>query len=177
MKLFVALALSITPIICFGTDLSELASHAKDPFIVADKHEGTITVHYPDTKNTVISPALFGKVKADKINHAKLDVVNGFSHITPSGTYKIKKQYSEYLHTSILTFIEGKDKILAIHPVWLGMPSQQRLQRLFTKTPKDNRITDGCINVPSAFFYSVLNALPDDTILYILTEDDTLIYL
>jgi len=141
----------------------------KSPYIVADKKNGTMTVFYP-TGQKVISPALYGTRKVDELDTTIFNTDQPSPRVTPSGTYKIKKAYSEYLHSQVLVFIDGTKTMLAIHPVWLEIPSQNRLHRLYSETPDDNRITNGCINVLPDFFYGVLNTLPDSTTLYILPE-------
>ncbi len=45
---------------------------------------------------------------------------------------------------------------ISLHPVPTGKPQERRLQRLRSPSPQDNRITYGCINVPAAFYASVV---------------------
>jgi len=56
-------------------------------------------------------------------------------------------------------------------------PKEHRLARLQSPTPKDNRITFGCINVPAAFFQDLV--LPSFSgpggMVYILPEKKFLI--
>ena len=140
------------------------------PIITADKTNGTISVYWPDSQKTIVEPALFGKIKSNELNLASYDVPGKLTGITPAGSFPVKKMVSWRLNENILTFIEGKSTIVAIHPLWNGNPDQHRIQRLKSITPDDNRITQGCINVDATFFYSVLDNLPDGTILNILPE-------
>jgi hypothetical protein len=51
-------------------------------------------------------------------------------------------------------------------------PKERRLHRLATATPKDNRISYGCINVPVAFYETVVGPAFTGTegIVYVLPE-------
>lgn len=164
-QVILTIALLFYSILSYGVALNA----ATDPYIVADKTNGTMTVIYPSGEQ-VVSPALYGSREIDELDISIFNTDQPAPKITPAGTFKIKKIYSQHLRTSALTFIEGTKTVLAIHPVWMGIPSQNRLHRLYSETPDDNRITNGCINVLSDFFYGVLNTLPDGTKLYILPE-------
>ena len=49
------------------------------------------------------------------------------------------------------------DAAVSMHRVITSNPAERRLQRLASPTPKDNRISYGCINLPAAFFDKVLS--------------------
>lgn len=44
------------------------------------------------------------------------------------------------------------DAAVSMHRVRANDPLERRLQRLASPTPRDNRISYGCINVPAAFY-------------------------
>ena len=46
------------------------------------------------------------------------------------------------------------DTSVSLHRVVKGHPSERRAERLAAPTPKDNRISYGCINVPVEFYES-----------------------
>jgi hypothetical protein len=140
------------------------------PTITADKTKGIITVYWPDSGKELSTPALFGKVKSNTLNMDNYDYPNKFDNITPAGTFTVTKMVSWRLNENMLVFIKGKNSYAAIHPVWNGNPDQNRMKRLQSTTPDDNRITGGCINVDPVFYYSVLDYLPDGTTLTILPE-------
>jgi hypothetical protein len=143
------------------------------PIVIADKRAGIITIVDPNTGKKEIGYALFGKHKYDTLDLSLLDdPTKAMPSITPAGIFKMKKMFSWHLNQNIIAFIIGTDKILAIHPVWTGNKNQQRVQRLQSPTPNDNRITNGCINVDPVFFETVLNKIPNDTLLIILSEKD-----
>jgi hypothetical protein len=64
------------------------------------------------------------------------------------------------------------DSALALHRVVTNVPAERRLQRLASKVATERRITYGCINVPAAFFDSVVEPTFDGSrgIVYILPE-------
>jgi hypothetical protein len=143
---------------------------AADPVITADKRNATISVYYPDTNKTITQPALFGKVKSDVLNMDNYNRSVPFNNITPAGTFKIEKIMSWHLNEPMLVFIRGKSSVGAIHPLWMKNPKQERVKRLNGNDPNQRRITGGCINVDSNFFYNVLNNVPEGTTLTILPE-------
>ena len=152
-------------------NLVGLVAHADElPTLTVDKLAGTISVYYPDTKKTITQPVLIGKVKSNKLNMATYDNPGPFDNITPAGIFKITKMFSWKLNEPMAVFINGRSSVSAIHPLWMGNPDQKRVQRLKSLTPDDNRITGGCINVDSKFFYNTINTLPDGVELKILPE-------
>ena len=64
------------------------------------------------------------------------------------------------------------DAAVAIHRVITTKPEERRLQRLATRTPLDNRISYGCINVPARFYEKVVSPAftGTDGIVYVLPE-------
>lgn len=172
-KVLIFLVLLVSVSACCAEEVFAIAPDIKlatPPTITADKVNGTISVYWPDTQKTIVQPALFGKVKSNELNLTSYDIPGKLTGITPAGSFPVKKMVSWRLNENMLAFIEGKSTIMAIHPLWTGNPDQHRIQRLKSSTPDDNRITQGCINVDATFFYSVLDNLPDGTILTILPE-------
>lgn len=144
--------------------------YAATPTVTADKKAGTITVYYPDTQTQLTQPALFGKVISNELNKKNYDLPGKFDGITPAGTFPLTKIYSWQLNEDMLVYIRGKSSVGAIHPLWMKNPRQQRVERLRSPSPDDNRVTGGCINVDRDFFYNVLTKLPQGTTLTILSE-------
>ena len=68
---------------------------------------------------------------------------------TPVGEYQLQQRFVEApgYGGDVLQFKEEELEIFAIHRVWLGRPSEKRLERLKNPNPKARRITKGCINV------------------------------
>lgn len=164
------------------TDLSQqvkdTASHVvqtKDnggkPFIVADKMSGNITLFDASGKVLTTAPALFGRELGDNLNSAE-------QRVTPAGRFEL--DYSEASDTKLygshlqrlrgtkMTGADGVEYVWAIHRV-INQKGENRLNRLNSKTASDNRISNGCINVPAEFFNKHLNQ-QFDGVLYVLPE-------
>lgn len=145
----------------------------KESVIIADKKNGKLYVYYSPTNLLTSAPALFGKTISDTFDVQYYNVGTP-KPITPAGTFKTHKFISTRLHEPVTAIIEGTASLLSIHPVWLGNPEQRRVNRLYTNTAKDNRITNGCINVYPDFYYNVINHIPDGTKVIVLSEQDEL---
>lgn len=126
--------------------------------VIIDKKQSTLSVQESDVNLTV--PILLGANLGDGFDNKQ----------TPKGEFSLKKAFSSRLNEEILMFFETESMVLAIHPIWMGNPSQRRVKRLLSPNPNDNRITNGCINVDPDFFYKHLYNLPDNTKLIIKSD-------
>ena len=150
--------------------------HKGKSFVVADKAKGVIHVVSPDGKVLNTQNALFGKGKGNS-------AVTGN---TPSGRFALKKTDTKTLtkadqkafgdsvldladpHTGrAITAEDGL--IFAMHRV---MNTPQRHKALNTATANDNYITNGCINIPTAFYDTAVDGL-DGAMVYILDMPQT----
>jgi hypothetical protein len=61
---------------------------------------------------------------------------------------------------------------VALHRVITTNPREHRLQRLASPSPRDRRISYGCINVPAAFYDTVIDPAfaASNGVVYILPE-------
>ena len=64
------------------------------------------------------------------------------------------------------------DASISLHAVVKGTPEEHRAERLKSVTAEDNRISFGCINVPEAFYATVVSPTFTNTkgIVYVLPE-------
>ena len=150
--------------------------HKGKSFVVADKAKGVIHVVSPDGKVLNTQNALFGRGKGNS-------AVTGN---TPSGRFALKKTDTKTLtkadqkafgdsvldladpHTGrAITAEDGL--IFAMHRV---MNTPQRHKALNTATANDNYITNGCINIPTAFYDTAVDGL-DGAMVYILDMPQT----
>lgn len=162
MKLLIMLLMSFN---VFAVPLSTLIN-PEESQIIANKANGEIYVYNAETRELKIAPALFGKTYSDVLS-------SNTATITPAGEYKTTKMYSTHLGTDITSLLKIGDSFLAIHPVYTGKPKQKRLERLASSDPSKKRITNGCINVPKAFYYDTINKLKNGTTVKVLMENET----
>lgn len=116
-------------------------------FIVADKPMGAIHFFNADGSLLVQDTALYGAGIGDKIGQTP--------KVTPAGTYTLQAVNDpEYTGGTILHLTETNDgaAVIAVHPVWLGEPSQKRTERLNSLGISDKRVSYGCINTKEATF-------------------------
>jgi hypothetical protein len=155
--------------------LTTIVGESNQPVIVIDKQLASISVYQPSVNTVVKSPVLLGKVKSDVLDMNSLKKGAKANNITPAGDFVIKKANSSQLKSPVLVFVKGQNAVIAVHPVWLGNPKQKRLDRLNSSSVDDNRITSGCVNILADYFYSVLNLVPNNTRLVVLSENDYLV--
>ena len=153
--------------------VKDTASHvvqAKDndgkPFIVADKMSGNITLFDANGKVLTTAPALYGSEVGDTLQ--------GTNRQTPAGRFTLtySKDDKSLGDMQVLDGVSMQDGntnyVWAIHRV-ITPKGENRLNRLNSKTASDNRISNGCINVPAEFFNKHLNQ-QFDGVLYVLPE-------
>ncbi|NEX91948.1 hypothetical protein [Caulobacter sp. 17J65-9] len=146
------------------------------PFVVIDKIETEVFVFDPEGRMTGLAPVLIGLAHGDDstpgVGDRELSNIRPEERTTPAGRF-------------VAAFGKGPGKedvlwvdyetAISMHPlrqVTLVDPRERRLSRLNSPTPKDNRITFGCINVPDAFFDEVIRPAFTGTkgVVYILPE-------
>ena len=128
------------------------------PFVIVDKMDAKVFVFDADGRLRGAAPALLGLVRGDDsipgIGDLKLSDMRPEERTTPAGRFVAFLGYN----------FHGKDVLwvdyglsVSLHRVVTGKPSENRLQRLATPTPLDNRISYGCINVPAKFYDNVVS--------------------
>jgi len=148
------------------------------PFIVIDKDAAEVLLFDHQGLLLGATPALLGIAHGDDatpgVGDKELNEIGPAEKTTPAGRFKAligpAKGNKQVLWVDFNTSV-------ALHPVITTNPKEHRLQRLQSPTPKDNRITFGCINVPAAFFQDLV--LPSFSgpggMVYILPEKKFLI--
>ena len=143
------------------------------PFIIVDKVEAKVLVFDPDGRLLGASPALLGLARGDDsvpgIGERKMaDILPG-ERTTPAGRFAA--EMGRNAGGEDILWVDY-DNAVSMHRVRATNPAERRLQRLATRTPKDNRISYGCINLPAAFYDRVVKPAfePHDGIVYVLPE-------
>jgi hypothetical protein len=143
------------------------------PFVIIDKVAAEVFVFGADGQLRGAAPALLGLARGDRSTPFVGD--RELSHIRPKERTTPAGRFDAFVGPAW-----GGTKVLwvdyaaaiSLHPVIIGNPKDHRLRRLQTPTPKDNRITFGCINVPAAFYERVVRPAFTRTkgVFYILPE-------
>jgi uncharacterized protein YkwD len=128
-----------------------------------------------DLTGTMVAtaPVLLGLARGDDspagIGDRALADIGPEDRITPSGRFAA--QLGENLGGKTVLWVDY-DAAISLHAVVTGRISEQRQARLDSPTPSDNRISYGCINVPEAFFTTVIQPLFKDApgMVYVLPE-------
>jgi hypothetical protein len=127
--------------------------NAGRPFIVIDKRDAHLWLFDSQGRAVADSPVLLGQARGDDtvpgIGDRPLAEVLPHERTTPAGRFTAELGRNG----------EGEDVIwvdyeaaVSLHRVRARVAAEQRLQRLASPTPDDNRVSWGCINVPVAFF-------------------------
>ena len=150
-----------------GPEALEVANHALrteggKAFMVVDKTNAMMYAF--DGKGNLVgkSPVLTGISRGDALSKdfgiKSVDDLAVGERVTPSGRFDINKVPSEdYGEALNLAQTNRPLAVIAVHRTYLGTPSERRTERLNTSTPEDNRISYGCINVPSKFYDGILS--------------------
>jgi hypothetical protein len=143
------------------------------PFALIDKKNAKIFVFNAEGQPVASGPILLGITKRDHLDpntmYASNDELAVDNRVTPAGRFQVKN--GRDLHRKELLWFDYSNA-LALHTV-IKVPGQQRAMRLRSETPKDNRITWGCINVSVPLYSTVISPLfkPGGGIIYVIPEE------
>jgi hypothetical protein len=161
-------------------EASQIAGSLGDTtFLMIDKARGRIIL-FEDGQPVFAGPALTGQSTADEMPKneltEKFDNLNAPStKITPAGRYSVQRGFDPEVGGPLFDVheIRGKDWGIAIHQLYLGIPSEHRDVRILSSSPEDKHITYGCINIQTASMQVLLHELPEKRMipLYILPQD------
>ncbi len=160
----------------------ELADKNGDSnFLMVDKALGKIIL-FENHEPIYSGAALTGESTADRLPPdvlaKKFSMLSSLEDkVTPAGRFTVTRDRDKILGTVLnINEIRGKDWGIAIHPVYLGIPSENRGARLRSQDDQDKHITYGCINVDRDTFRFLMRYLPGRQAmpLYILPQDVTM---
>lgn len=143
------------------------------PFVIIDKIDARVFVFHQDGRIRGASPALLGLARGDDavagIGDRKLSSIRPEERTTPAGRFLASLGLN--FHNKEILWVDYAGAV-SMHPVVRGKPAERRAERLATPTPRDNRISFGCINVPARFFNSVVRPAFTRTygVVYVLPE-------
>jgi hypothetical protein len=143
------------------------------PFVIIDKTNARVFVFDAGGRIRGAAPALLGLARGDHsvpgIGERELSAIPPEDRTTPAGRFVAALGRSSRGEDVLWVDYEGA---VSLHRVINSDPKERRLHRLATPTPKDNRISYGCINVPVAFYETVVSPTFTGTegIVYVLPE-------
>lgn len=127
--------------------------HNGRPFAILDKRQAKVFVFHPDGKLAGATPVLLGYAAGDDsvagIGLRPIAEVKPNERTTPAGRF-VAQPGRNTSHEDVLWV--DYEAAVSMHRVRATNPAERRLERLATPSPKDNRISFGCINMPVRFF-------------------------
>jgi hypothetical protein len=143
------------------------------PFAILDKKDARVFVFHPDGRLRGAAPALLGIGRGDTalpgIGAKALREIAPGDRVTQAGRFVSDLGVDSHGEDVLWLDYEGG---LAMHRVITSNKKERRAERLATPTPADNRISFGCINLPTKFYEDVVAPAFTGTkgIVYVLPE-------
>jgi hypothetical protein len=149
-------AVSDTVIELAGWIVATRDNHRR-PFAIIDKRAAQIFVFGGDGHLRGAAPGLFGSAIGDHtvagIADRELRDIPAADRTTPAGRFV--GGFGPSIGGGRTLWVDYESAV-SIHPV-MGPAAERRAERLASPSPRDNRISHGCINVSAAFFESVVS--------------------
>ena len=146
------------------------------PFVIIDKKAAHMYVFDGWGRLWNHSPVLVGKAVGDDVapgvGRKRLAQLKPHEKTTPAGRFEARTGKDS--HGANVVWIDY-DAALSMHATASVSASERRAERMATPTPSDNRISNGCINVPPKFFRDVLwpTVRKAGAVVYVLPETRT----
>ncbi len=142
------------------------------PFLLIDKVNAQVFAFNPAGQLQGATPALLGMARGDRLlapNSATMEQMPPQVRITPAGRFVSRLAIDS--HGKELLVLDY-DASISLHAVLKGTPEERRAERLKSATSQDNRISYGCINVPAAFYTTIVSPAFTHTkgVVYVLPE-------
>lgn len=143
------------------------------PFVIVDKTDARVYVFDSEGQIRGAAPALLGLTRGDTtvpgIGEREYSDMPPETRTTPAGRFVAALGMSTRGEDVLWVDYEAA---VSLHRVVTTRPKDRRLERLATPTPRDNRISYGCINVPKRFYEKVVSPAfkGTDGIVYVLPE-------
>jgi len=150
--------------------------HKAMSFVVIDKKDAKVYLFNPRGELQAATPALLGSAFGDHtvpgIGDKPLSLVLPEERTTPAGRFVAEPGMN--LNGEDIVWVDY-DAAVSMHRVRPLVKAEQRLERLASETPDDNRISFGCINLPVSFYETELSPTVKRTgaIVYVLPETRT----
>lgn len=157
--------------------IADWVAHSGDnrglPFVIIDKAKARVFVFDAGGGLRGAAPALLGAARGDDsvpgIGQRQMSLIRPHERTTPAGRFVA--EHGRNLQGEDIVWVDY-DSAVSLHRVRANDPRERRLERLASPTPADNRITYGCVNVPVAFYETVVRPAFHGTkgVVYVLPE-------
>lgn len=131
----------------------QTGDHQGRPFVIVDKPRARVIVFDAEGRMKASSPVLLGAARGDDsvpgIGERKIADILPHERTTPAGRFVGER--GRNTQGEDIVWVDY-DAAVSMHRVRATNPKERRLQRLASRSVKDNRISYGCINVPAAFY-------------------------
>ena len=147
--------------------------HKDMSFVIVDKKDAKVYVFNRAGQIKDASVALLGSAHGDDsvpgIGDKPLTQVLPEEKTTPAGRFVAELGMNTKGEDIVWV---DYDAAVSMHRVRAKVESEQRLERLASPTPEDNRISFGCINLPPEFYENTLKPTVQagGTVIYVLPE-------
>lgn len=151
-------------------------NHGSRAFVIVDKKDARVYVFGADGRLRDSAPALLGAAHGDDsvpgIGDKPLSEVKPEEKTTPAGRFVAQPGLNANHEDVVWVDYSAAVSMHRIRPM---SPDERRLERLATRVIDDNRISNGCINLPVSFYEGVLSPAVKQTgaIVYVLPEVKT----
>lgn len=145
------------------------------PFALIDKTAAQLHLFNAHGALLASSPVLLGLAQGDYsvpgIGERKLSDILAHERTTPAGRFV--SEPGENLQDHDIVWIDY-DSAVSLHRVRSTSSAERRLQRLASATASDNRISYGCVNVPTAFYNRYVSPYwgQQSGVIYVLPESE-----
>jgi hypothetical protein len=150
-----------------------VGDHQRKPFVILDKKGAHVYVFDATGRLQADTPALLGFAVGDDsapgIGSKPIADVLPEERTTPAGRFAA--EMGTNMRGEDVVWVDY-DAAVSMHRVLTTNPAERRLERLATPTVEDNRVSYGCINLPTAFYEQVLapTVRQHGAIIYVLPE-------
>jgi hypothetical protein len=137
--------------------VSYTRNNKKKAFVLIDKKMARMYVFDPQGKLRSHAPVLLGKAVGDHtvpgIGSKPLSQIKEDEKTTPAGRFLV--QPGQNNHGEDILWIDYNAAV-SMHRLRKVAEEERRFERMATEDAEDNRISNGCVNVPHAFYNNVL---------------------
>lgn len=157
--------------------IAKTGDNGEYPYIVIDKTAARMFLFDAEGKRIGDAPVLVGVAKGDDsspgVGAKALSELGPAEKTTPAGRYLAKFGYAA--GGKKVLWIDYADSV-ALHAVVTGNKKEHRVARLESPRADDNRITFGCVNVPTQFYSKAVTPLfkKEGGMVYVLPDTKTL---